>query len=100
MSLYGLYKNNRLVMMGTAMEIAKHEDITIKSVYYYTTPTYEKRRSSYDAKKVVKINMKELKLSNDIDTIVKLYFKGFKLKEALEIIKGRNEIDQQQELLS
>lgn len=54
---YALYKGDDLLAVGTVEEIAEHMNVSIRTVWFYQTPTYKKRR---------KHNFRELvKLSED-----------------------------------
>lgn len=46
MNEYAAYKNDELVCIGTVGEVAEALGVTKKTVYYYTTPAYQKRRKA------------------------------------------------------
>lgn len=40
---YALYKGEELLRIGTLEEIAEAENVQIKTIQFYMTPTYKKR---------------------------------------------------------
>ena len=42
---YAMYKGEKLLIIGTITEIAKHLGVTKKTVLYYQTPAHLKRMS-------------------------------------------------------
>lgn len=42
---YALYKGDELLMIGTIREIAKSQNVKERTLYFYKTPSYLKRRS-------------------------------------------------------
>lgn len=43
---YSLYKGDEELAFGTIGEIAKKLGVKKRTIYFYTTPTYKKRRSN------------------------------------------------------
>ena len=41
--IYALYKGEECLGIGTQHELAEQLKISIKTIYFYTTPTYKKR---------------------------------------------------------
>lgn len=86
LSVYALYKNNKVVKVGTVHDIAEHENIDVRTVYNYSTPTHHNRIKTRDAKRVVKLGEEESSLNFKLNKIEELYSIGFRFEEALKII--------------
>lgn len=43
---YSLYKGDEELAFGTIEEIAKKLGVQKRTIYFYTTPTYKKRRAN------------------------------------------------------
>lgn len=41
---YALYKGDNFLMMGTIKELAVKRKVKERTIYFYLTPTYKKRR--------------------------------------------------------
>lgn len=41
--IYALYKGEECLGIGTKKELAEQFNVNIKTIYFYTTPTYKKR---------------------------------------------------------
>lgn len=63
MKEYAAYKGDQLVAVGTAKELAIKLGIKQKSIYWYTSPTYQrrldKRENSKNARVIVCLDEKE-----------------------------------------
>ena len=52
---FALYKGEEIIAMGTKSEIAKQLGISVHSVTVYGTPSYAKRTSEKDRRRLVKL---------------------------------------------
>lgn len=52
---YALYKGDELLAMGTKREIAEQLGISVDSVTCYGTPSYAKRTSENNGRRLVKL---------------------------------------------
>lgn len=43
MKIYALYKGEELLSTGTIYEIAKEMNVEVRTIRFYSTPTYKKR---------------------------------------------------------
>lgn len=43
MKEYALYKGEECLAIGTLKEIAEKMKVKVKTIYFYTTPTYKRR---------------------------------------------------------
>ncbi|MFV2030806.1 hypothetical protein [Neisseria sp. S1] len=41
--IYALYKGENLIDMGTVYQLTKRQNVQVKTIRYYQTPTYKKR---------------------------------------------------------
>ena len=41
--IYALYKGDSFIAMGTKKELADYLGVTIRTISFYSTPTYQKR---------------------------------------------------------
>lgn len=55
MKEYALYKGDELLAMGTKREIAEQLGISVDSVTCYGTPSYAKRTSENNGRRLVKL---------------------------------------------
>ena len=46
MKEYALYKGDKLLIIGTIDEIAKNQNVQKKTIYFYHSKTYLKRRKT------------------------------------------------------
>lgn len=51
--IYALYKEEELLSMGTIKELAKEFNVKEKTIYFYSMPTYLKRRSKSKNSRIV-----------------------------------------------
>lgn len=56
MNVYALYKGDELLAMGTVPEIAKLMGVIERTIWFYGTPTYAKRRPTFNARRLIKID--------------------------------------------
>ena len=54
-NIYALYKGDRLIVIGSVAEISKALNIKEDTVKFYKTPTYKKRTSEENGKRLVKL---------------------------------------------
>ena len=40
---YALYKGDKLLGIGTAQELAELTGVSVSTIHYYNTPTYQRR---------------------------------------------------------
>lgn len=53
---YALYKGEECLGIGTLKELAKKFNVDIKTMYFYTTPTYKKRcKKSKNRRELIEI---------------------------------------------
>lgn len=52
---YALYKGDALIIIGTIKEIAEYLEIKEDSVRFYNTPTYKKRTSEKNSRRLIKL---------------------------------------------
>lgn len=52
---YALYKGQELLAMGTKREIAEQLGISVRSVSFYGTPSYAKRTSEKNGRKLIEL---------------------------------------------
>jgi len=43
---YALYKGDELIVVGTCSEIAEHQNVQKKTVWFWNSPAYKKRINS------------------------------------------------------
>lgn len=55
LAYYALYKGDDILFVGTIKEIAKYLGVKERSVYFYKTPTYQKRNKGNNAYLLVKL---------------------------------------------
>lgn len=87
LNIYGLYRKNKLVVAGTAKEIAEHEGIKTSTVYSYMFMRNQKISDSLNVR-VENMSRTEYENSIKLEKIMKLYFMGFSYWEAIELTKG------------
>lgn len=51
--VYAIYKGDKFIDLGTKKELAKKLNVTPKTIYFYTTPTYQKRIQDYSKRLIV-----------------------------------------------
>lgn len=52
---YALYKGEEPLYTGTAEELAKYLGVNVRTIYFYSTPTYRKRNNGTNAYIVIRI---------------------------------------------
>ena len=52
---YALYKGDELIIIGTIKEIADYLGIKEDSVRFYNTPSYKKRTSERNSRRLIKL---------------------------------------------
>lgn len=58
-NVYVIYKGDKFIDLGTKKELAKKLNVTPQTIYFYTTPSYQKRIKDYSKKMIV------IKIEND-----------------------------------
>lgn len=53
MNEYALYKGDEFLAVGTAREIAEQTGLHPDTIYYYGSPTYKKRSSNSENRKIL-----------------------------------------------
>ena len=43
--VYALYKGEKLIDTGTAYQLAKRQNVQVKTIFAYQTPNYQKRNA-------------------------------------------------------
>lgn len=46
MKIYALYKGEKLLATGTLLQIAYQTGVKLRTIQFYKTPTYKKRRAN------------------------------------------------------
>lgn len=46
--IYALYKGDEFLDMGTKREIAERQNVSLKTIHHYTTPSYKNRFAKRD----------------------------------------------------
>lgn len=54
-NIYALYKGDDLIIIGSVNEISKALNIKNETVKFYMTPSYKKRTSEENGKRLIKI---------------------------------------------
>lgn len=52
---YALYKGEEIIAMGTKREIAEKLGISVNTITFYGTPSYAKRTSEKNGRRLVKL---------------------------------------------
>lgn len=52
---YALYKGDKLLGIGTAQELAELTGVSVSTIYYYNTPTYQRRTNPDRARRLIAI---------------------------------------------
>ena len=47
---YALYKGDKLLGIGTAQELAELTGVSVSTIHYYNTPTYQRRTNPDSAR--------------------------------------------------
>ena len=52
---YALYKGDKLLGIGTAQELAELTGVSVGTIHYYNTPTYQRRTNPDRARRLIAI---------------------------------------------
>lgn len=52
---YALYKGDKLLGIGTAQELAELKGVSVITIHYYNTPTYQRRTNPDRARRLIAI---------------------------------------------
>lgn len=52
---YALYKGDKLLAIGTAMELAERFGVKVSTIHFYKSPAYIKRTSETKARRLVEV---------------------------------------------
>ena len=56
MKVYAMYKGEYCIGIGTLKELAEQFNVKLKTMYFYTTPTYKKRcKKGKNRRELIKI---------------------------------------------
>ena len=53
--IYALYKGDDCIATGTAKEIAEQTGVSVKTIHFYSTPSYKKRVSDKNGRRLIEI---------------------------------------------
>ena len=53
---YALYKGEELIAMGTIEELAVKQGVTVRTMYFYTMPAYQRRCPRGNGMQLVKLD--------------------------------------------
>lgn len=59
MKEFALYKGEELLGIGTLQELAEQMKVTIDTLLYYRTPTYAKRTTETNGRRLVELKEEE-----------------------------------------
>lgn len=59
-TIYAIYKGDKFIFMGTKKECAEYLSVTPRTVYFYTTPTYQKRAKTEDNDRMIVIRVEDI----------------------------------------
>lgn len=59
MNTYAIYKGDEFIDLGTIKELSKKHNISEKTLYYYTMPSYKKRSNYYKNNRIIVIKVEE-----------------------------------------
>lgn len=51
--IYALYKGDKFIDLGTLEELAKKENVSKKTIFYYKTPAYKRKFKNDENRKVL-----------------------------------------------
>ncbi|QEY23535.1 MULTISPECIES: hypothetical protein [Neisseriaceae] len=51
--IYALYKGENLIDTGTVYQLAKRQNVQVKTIRYYQTPNYQKRNHGHNHRVLV-----------------------------------------------
>ena len=57
--LYAAWHGDEFLIVDTVERVAEYLGISERSVYFYTTPTYRKRRKTSDCFYIMKVEVEE-----------------------------------------
>ncbi|MGV3029694.1 hypothetical protein ACEE42_03855 [Streptococcus suis] len=52
---YALYKGDKLLAIGTAMELAERFSVKVSTIHFYKSPAYIKRTNEMKARRLVEV---------------------------------------------
>lgn len=52
---YALYKGDKLLGIGTAQELVELTGVSVSTIHYYNTPTYQRRTNPDRARRLIAI---------------------------------------------
>nr|DAE07928.1 MAG TPA: Protein of unknown function (DUF658) [Siphoviridae sp. ct7xv9] len=52
---YALYKGDKLLGIGTAQELAELTGVSVSTIHYYNTPTYQRHTNPDRARRLIAI---------------------------------------------
>jgi hypothetical protein len=58
--IYAVYKGDNFIFMGTKKECSEHLGVKEDTVYFYTTPTYQKRAKTKDNDRMIVIRVEDI----------------------------------------
>lgn len=58
MNIYAIYKGDKFIDLGTIKELSKKHNISEKTLYFYTMPSY-KKRLNYKSNRIIVIKVEE-----------------------------------------
>ncbi|MEG3298193.1 hypothetical protein [Streptococcus suis] len=52
---YALYKGDKLLVIGTAKELAEQFGVKVSTIHFYKSPTYTERTNEMKARRLVEV---------------------------------------------
>lgn len=56
---YALYKGEELLSIGTLEEIAEERGVSVRTIYYYSMPAYQRKNGGNKGKKMIAIKLED-----------------------------------------